>query len=36
LIRHTLLRHQAVLAKDPLTVSMIESSLGALLVTPIR
>jgi hypothetical protein len=36
LIRHTFLRHQAVPAKDPLTVSMIESSLGALLVTPIR
>jgi hypothetical protein len=36
LIRHTFLRDQAVPAKDPLTVSMIESSLGTLLVTAVR
>jgi hypothetical protein len=36
LIRHAFLRDQATPAKGPLTVSMIESSFGTLLVTPIR
>jgi hypothetical protein len=34
-IRHAFLRDQTALAIDPLTVSMIESSLGALLMTPV-
>jgi len=36
LIRHAFLRDQAAPAQRPLTVSMIESSLGTLLVTPVR
>lgn len=36
LIRHAFLRGQAAPAKSPLTVSMIESSFGTLLVTAIR
>src|SRR5205085_8221850 len=35
LIRHTFLRDRAAPAQRPLTVSMIESSLGTLLVTPV-
>jgi len=35
LIRHTFLRDRAAPAKRPLTVSMIESALGTLLVTPV-
>lgn len=35
LIRHAFLRDQTAPAIDPLTVSMIESSLGTLLMTPV-
>jgi hypothetical protein len=35
LIRHTFLRDQAAPAKRPLTVSMIESSLGGLLMAAV-
>ena len=35
LIRHTFLRDHAAPAQRALTVSMIESALGALLVTPV-